>query len=142
MSSETLLGETGLEELLSLTEYNDEGCTEHEDPCAPALLNSWAAKMESKYKIHMFFLILSQQSFTCSKSTLETLEKGVKYVQVNKKKKQERFHDVVLVFLLLTLLFWYLYCWLLTLFTPFSSVSIINFEQVKICWDNAGSHQS
>ena len=26
-------------------------------------------------------LVLSQQTFTCSKSTIETLEKGVKYIQ-------------------------------------------------------------
>ena len=28
--------------------------------------------------------------------------------------------------------FWYLYCWLCTYFTPCSSVSIVNFEQVNV----------
>ena len=30
--------------------------------------------------------------------------------------------------------FWYFYCRLLTYFTPFSSVSIVEFEQVNINW--------
>ena len=30
--------------------------------------------------------------------------------------------------------FWYLYCHLWTYFTPFSSVSIVNFEQVNAGW--------
>ena len=30
--------------------------------------------------------------------------------------------------------FWCLYCYLWTYFTPFSSVSIVGFEQVNICW--------
>ena len=30
--------------------------------------------------------------------------------------------------------FWYLYCWLGTYFTPFSSVSIANFEHVIADW--------
>ena len=49
------------------------------------------------------------------KSTIETLEKGVKYVRI------------------LTS-FWYFYCELLTYFTPFSSVSNVDFEQVNISW--------
>ena len=33
-------------------------------------------KVNEKYTTELFF-----QSFTCSKATIETLEKGVKYVQ-------------------------------------------------------------
>ena len=44
----------------------------------------------------------TQITFTCSKSAKETLEKGVKYVQVN---------------------------------NPFSSVSIVDFEQVYVSWE-------
>ena len=32
--------------------------------------------------------------------------------------------------------FWYLYCWLWTYFIPFSSVSIVNFEQVNAGWES------
>ena len=32
-------------------------------------------------------------------------------------------------------LFWCFYCELLTYFTPFSSVSIVDFEQVSVGWD-------
>ena len=56
----------------------------------------------------------SQLSFTCSKSTIETLEKDVKYVHSKLWKHQIDVTDVILVFLLLTL----------TYFTSFSSVSI------------------
>ena len=58
--------------------------------------------------------IITQQMLTCSKSTIETLEKSVKYV-----------NDVVLVFLLLTL----------NIIHTFSSVSIIEFEQVNVSWE-------
>ena len=51
------------------------------------------------------------QTFTCSKSTVETLEERVK-------------KDVVLVFLLLTL----------NIFYTFSSVSVDDFEQVNASW--------
>ena len=44
---------------------------------------------------------LSQPTFTCSKSTIETLEKGQKYVQ--KYNKNNGVNDVVLVYLLLNL---------------------------------------
>ena len=43
---------------------------------------------------------ITQLTFTCSKSTIETIEKGVKYVQ--------------------------------TYFTPFSTVCIVDFEQVNV----------
>ena len=48
----------------------------------------------------------SKQTFTCTKSTTDTLEKGKNLT-----------------------LFWYLYCKLRTGFMPFSSVSITNFER-------------
>ena len=44
-----------------------------------------------------------QLTFTCSNSTIETLEKGVKYVQSLQLKHQNDVIEVVLVFLLLTL---------------------------------------
>ena len=31
-------------------------------------------------------------------------------------------------------IFWYLYCWLWTYFTPYLSVSIVNFEHVIAGW--------
>ena len=59
---------------------------------------------------HVFFGVmdiilieLTKLTFTCSKSTIETLEKGVKYVQKNTKKYQNDAIDVVLMSLLLTL---------------------------------------
>ena len=51
----------------------------------------------------------TQLTFNCSKSTTKTIEKGVKYVI-----------DVVLVFSSLTY------------FTPFSSVFIVDFEQINV----------
>ena len=44
-----------------------------------------------------------QLTFTCSKSILETLQKGGKYNQSKHKKHQNKVNNVVLVFLLLTL---------------------------------------
>ena len=44
-----------------------------------------------------------QLTFTCSNSTTETSEKGVKYVQSLQLKHQNDVIEVVLVFLLLTL---------------------------------------
>ena len=63
----------------------------------------------------------SQLAFTCSKSQIKVLEKGVKYVQSYQYKHLNDMIDLVLVFLLL---------W--TYFTSFSSVSIANFEQVNV----------
>ena len=63
----------------------------------------------------------SQLAFTCSKSQIKALEKGVKYVQSYQYKHLNDMIDLVLVFLLL---------W--TYFTTFSSVSIANFEQVNV----------
>ena len=63
----------------------------------------------------------SQLAFTCSKSQIKALEKGVKYVQSYQYKHLNDIIDLVLVFLLL---------W--TYFTSFFSVSIANFEQVNM----------
>ena len=63
----------------------------------------------------------SQLAFTCSKSQIKALEKGVKHVQSYQYKHLNDMIDLVLVFLLL---------W--TYFTSFSSVSIANFEQVNV----------
>ena len=54
--------------------------------------------------------IPTQLVFTCSKSTLETLEKGVRYVQCYQKKHQKDVIDV-LVFLLLTLNIFHTFFW-------------------------------
>ena len=63
-----------------------------------------------------------QLAFTCSKSQIKALEKGVKYVQSYQYKHLNDINGLVLVFLLL----------LWTYFTSFSSVSIANFEQVNV----------
>ena len=58
---------------------------------------------------------ITQLTFTCSKSTIETIEKGVKHVQ----------------------------SYQLTLyFTSFSSVSIADFEQTNISWELLQAAQS
>ena len=54
------------------------------------------------------FLATTQLTFTCSKTIIERLEKGVKFVQSE----------------------------LLTYLTPCSSISIIYFEQVNVCWES------
>ena len=61
----------------------------------------------------------SQLTFTCSGSTIEKLEKGVKYVQ---SKQLVNVNDVVLVF------------FLLTYFTPFSSFYFAEFDQANVSW--------
>ena len=60
----------------------------------------------------------AQLTFTCSKSKIETLEKGVKYVQ-SLQQKYQNVIDAVLVFLLLTLnlfhiFLFHIYRWLWT----------------------------
>ena len=73
----------------------------------------------------MYYLLIatSQLTFTCSKSTIETLEKCVKYVQSQQNKKTEQRHwrrsGVSVTF---------------ELFTPSYGVSIIDFEQVNVSW--------
>ena len=52
------------------------------------------------YAVKARIRALTLPVFTCSKLTIETLEQGVKYVQVNNKTPERR---LVLVFLLLTL---------------------------------------
>ena len=61
----------------------------------------------------------SQRTKACTKSAIKTLEKNVKIVQAN-----NNANNVVLVSLLLTL----------TYFISFSSISIVDFEQVNILW--------
>ena len=63
----------------------------------------------------------AQLTFTCSKPTTETLEKGVKYVQSYQQKHQ----NVVLEFVLLTLNIFH---------TFFSCFSIFDFGQVNVSW--------
>ena len=62
---------------------------------------------------------LPSRQFTCSKLTIETLERSVEYVQ-----SLIYVNGIVLVPLLLPLNY----------FTPFSSVSIVNFEHVMVGW--------
>ena len=69
----------------------------------------------------IILIILSQPAFTCSKLTIEIQEQGVKYVQINNKRHQ---NDANGVSLLLTWIY----------FTPYSSVSIVNFEHVNDSW--------
>ena len=67
---------------------------------------------------------LTQQTFTCSKSIIETLEKGLTFVQGYQYQKDVI--EVVLVSLSLSLSY----------FTPFRSFPIVDFEQVNICWES------
>ena len=43
------------------------------------MFNNWS--IMSSFHSDFISLVASQQTFTCSKSTVETLEKGDKYVQ-------------------------------------------------------------
>ena len=58
----------------------------------------------------------TQLTFTCSKSTIITLEKGVKFVQSYQWKHQNDVIDVVLLFLLLTLNIFHIFLFLLLTF--------------------------
>ena len=69
---------------------------------------------------------LTQQAFTCSKSTIETLEKGLTYVQSYQWRYQNGVIEVVLVSPLSTLNY----------FKSSPSFSIVDFEQVNIFWEN------
>ena len=64
----------------------------------------------------------TQLTFTCSNSTIEFQEKVWNKVN-NKNSKTTSLTS-----------FWCLYCKLWTYFTPLSSVFIIYFEQVNVCW--------
>ena len=68
---------------------------------------------------------VSQQKFTCSKPTIKTLGKSMKYVQSYRQRQQKDVNEFILS-LLLTLCAY---------FTPFSGVSIVNFELVNVFWD-------
>ena len=54
-------------------------------------------------KMTGYYVMGTQQTFTCSKSTIEFLEQGMKYVQVNNRDIRTTSVTFVLVFLLLTL---------------------------------------
>ena len=69
---------------------------------------------------------LPNQAFTYSKSTLETLEKGLIHVQSYWWRYQKDVIEVVLVASLLTLNY----------LKSFPSFPIVDFEQVNICWEN------
>ena len=78
-------------------------------------------------KSFSLLLNITQLTFTCSISTVETLEKGVKHAKINN--KNTRTTSVTL--------FWCFYCKLWTYFTPFSSDSIVVLEQVKVIWEES-----
>ena len=59
--------------------------------------------------------ICTQQTITCSKSIIKTLEKDVNTFKVNNKSTRTTYLS----------LFWYFFWWLGTYFTPFSIVSIV-----------------
>ena len=67
------------------------------------------------------FELIPEEIFTSSKSTTETLVKGVKHVN-NKDTRMT------------TMRFCWLYFRHWTYFLPFSSVSMIDFEAVNVCW--------
>ena len=69
---------------------------------------------------------LTQRAFTCSKSTIETLGKGLTYVQSYQWRYQKDVIEVVLVSSLLSLNY----------FESSPSFPIVDFEQVNICWKN------
>ena len=75
---------------------------------------------------HVKIPYLTQQAFTYSKSTIETLEKGLTYVQSYQWRYQKDIIEVVLVSSLLT--------W--NYFKSSPSFPIVDFEQVNICWEN------
>ena len=81
--------------------------------------DQWHEKGLNIFKLTLNWLgNLSMLTFTCSKLTTETIEKSVKYVPATSMK-----------------LFWCFYFEFWTYFTPFSGVSIVNFEQVNVSWD-------
>ena len=56
-------------------------------------------------------MVISLKTYICLESTIETLKKRVNYVQIYKKDTKT------------------------TVLARFSSVSIVDFEQVNLCWD-------
>ena len=71
--------------------------------------------------------VSGQQTCNCSKSTIETKQKARHMFKVN----NEYTKTTSLTS------FWYFYCYLWTYLKPFPSVSIVDFEQVHICWAEA-----
>ena len=69
---------------------------------------------------------LTQQAFTCSKSTIELLGKGLTYVQSYQWGYQKDVIEVVLMYSLLTSNY----------FKYFPSFPVVDFEQTNICWEN------
>ena len=65
---------------------------------------------------------ITQQTFTCSKSTKEAIEKDVTYVQSLQKRQQNDVIDIVMVDLSLTL----------NIFHTFFSAFIVDFEQLNV----------
>ena len=55
---------------------------------------------------------------------IETVEKGLQYVQRKQQKHQSDINNGVLLFC----------CLLWTYFTPFSTVLIVDFERVNVSW--------
>ena len=68
-------------------------------------------------------MILNLPIFNCSKSIIETLGKGVKYVYY----KDTRMTPLKSLFCL--------YCQLWDYFLPFPDVFILNFKQANVCWE-------
>ena len=65
---------------------------------------------------------ITQQTFTCSKSTIEAIEKDVTYVQSLQKRQQNDVINIVMVDLSLTL----------NIFHTFFSAFIVDFEQLNV----------
>ena len=92
------------------------------------LFRTFAELTKQLYAFGVFFFmsissdyslqVSTQPAITCSNLTMQTLEQGVKYVQ----RYQNDANGAILVSLLLTLNIFH---------TFFSSVSIVNFEQVN-----------
>ena len=65
---------------------------------------------------------ITQQTFTCSKSTIEAIEKDVTYVQSLQIRQQNDVINIVMVDLSLTL----------NIFHTFFSAFIVDFEQLNV----------
>ena len=65
---------------------------------------------------------ITQQTFTCSKSTKEAIEKDATYVQSLQKRQQNDVINIVMVDLSLTL----------NIFHTFFSAFIVDFEQLNV----------
>ena len=65
---------------------------------------------------------ITQQTFTCSMSTIEAIEKDVTYVQSLQKRQQNDVINIVMVDLSLTL----------NIFHTFFSAFIVDFEQLNV----------